>query len=330
MSASYTFSIANDFPNAKVDPSSLAVEIGDSAITKALDHINTQADACYVWFKDVLTVEEQALLSSLVAAHQGDQIEELAQVEVTNPVTLLATNIRGKIEVHESSRIPFTRTYYTGCGDNPDVISDVGNGTQFISDHTIGQPMTQYLYLDFNIIENETWIHEGYMIWNQAKFDMITFEIVPRTVSGTVSSGTYFNVYGGYLVVPAAGDGTFQLLSDITQPHGGLVHIPFDYDGNRTAPCFWNATWNSTTKQFENITAAPFGDGMFNMFTVEVSLARFINKIPVIGNGFEMMQSADADQIGQGMRLRARLETSPPDHDWDVGCILTMHRARSI
>jgi hypothetical protein len=108
-----------------------------------------------------------------------------------------------------------------------------------------------------------------------------------------------------------------------------LIYIPYDYDGNRTVPCFWNADWNSTTKVFENISAAPLGNGNYNMFAAEVVLSRFVNKIPVLGNGFEMMQSADADQLGQGMRLKAILNTTLPDHYWNVGCILTMHRART-
>jgi len=66
------------------------------------------------------------------------------------------------------------------------------------------------------------------------------------------------------------------------------------------------------------------------MFAAEVSMSRFVNRIPVYGEGFEMMQSADADRLGSGMRFRARLDTAAPDHYWNVGCILTTHRARTV
>jgi hypothetical protein len=80
---------------------------------------------------------------------------------------------------------------------------------------------------------------------------------------------------------------------------------------------------------YENITAAPLGNGNFNMFTQEISLNRFVNKIPMLGQGFERMQTADSDQLGQGMRLKTTMETNTPDHYWSVGCILTLHRAKS-
>jgi hypothetical protein len=326
----YEFSIASAFPTGKVEASALTQEIQASTITIMLDRIDTHDGICDVWFKSILPSPEETVLNYLVAEHQGIPLVSFDQVEVVNSVKLFSTNIRNKIETHESSRIPGTYTYYTGAGDNPNNIMDVGNGAMFILHHRNGDPTTQYLYIDFNVVENETWIHEGYMIWSGAAFDTITFEIVPRITSVTPASNTYYNLYGGYLVVPAAGDGTIQVTSDITTHSGGLVEIPIDYDGNHIAPAFWNADWNTTTKLFENISAAPLGNGKYNMFTVEVPLNRFVNKIPVLGDGFEMMQSADADKFGSGMRFRAKLETSMPDHYWNVGCILTMHRARSV
>ena len=326
----YTFSIVNDFPNGRVEGTSLTQEIGASQITKALDGINSSGAICDIWFKDELTSGEEIYLSNIVHAHQGNVTASYDKVEVANPISLAATNIRGKLETHESSRIPGTYTYYTGAGDDPENVMDVGSGQMFILHHRNDDPMTQYLYLDFNTLENETWVHEGYMIWDGAQFDTITFEIVPRVTAVVPASNTYFNLYGGYLVVPAAGDGTIQVVSDITTHSGGLVEIPIDYDGNRIAPCFWNADWNTTTKRFENISAAPLGNGKYNMFAAEVVMNRFVNRIPVYGQGFEMMQSADADKFGSGMRFRAKLETNSPDHYWNVGCILTMHRARSV
>lgn len=325
----YTFSVSGDFSNNAVATDALTQEIGSSSITKALDFITTAGDICDIWFKDQLTPGEEIYLANVVVAHAGVSLVQVDKVEVINAMTSAYANRHNKIETHESSRIPGTYTYYTGAGDDPENVMDVGNGQRFILHHRSGDSMSQSLYLDFNIVENQTWIHEGYMIWNNAQFDTITFEIVPRVTPIIPASGTYFNLYGGYLVVPAAGDGTYQVTSDITTASGGLVYIPPDYDGNRVAPCFWNATWNTNTKRFENISAAPLGNGSYNMFAAEVTLSRFVNKIPVLGNGFEMMQSADADQIGQGMRLKATLVTIAPDHYWDVGCILTMHRART-
>lgn len=330
MSTKYTYSISNDFPNEAVAPDKLESEISDSSITVALDYINTNGDDCEIWFKADLTAGQQTTLANVVGAHDGEPLTSSTQVEVSNAVDLYATNSYGRLKVHETSRVAGTTTFYTGAGDDPSDITDVGNGTKFVLHHRTGDSMEQTLYLDWNVVENITYIHEGYMIWKDAQFDTITFEVVSRTVSVTSGTNTNYNLYGGYMVVPAAGDGTISLLSDITTPHGGLVHIPSDENGERSIPCYWNADWNSTTKVYENITAAPLGNGAFNMFTVEMVLNRFVNKIPMLGEGFEMMQSADADPIGQGMRLKTIMTTNEPDHYWSVGCILTLHRAKTI
>ena len=100
-------------------------------------------------------------------------------------------------------------------------------------------------------------------------------------------------------------------------------------DQNNPPVAYWNADWNSTTKEFENITAAPNGDGRYNMFAVEVSLNRFVNRIPLLHYGFQMLQSADTAELGQGMRLKATAHTWGEDHAWKVACALTMHRQKS-
>lgn len=326
----YTYLISQ-FPNNDVNTTDLTEEVRSTAsITVALDHINATSDYCDIWFRAALTQPEHATLSGIVAAHEGGESELVTNVNVLNDVVLSATEGRShKVAVHESSRVRGTITYFTGAGDDITNITDVGGGTPFIMNHKIGDDMIELLYLDYNIVENETWIHEGYIIWNNARFDTVTLDIVPRTVNTVSGSNTFYNIYGGYMLIPAAGDGVVDLASDITDPHGGLVYIPADENGDRSIPCFWNADWNTTTKKYENITAAPYGNGAFNMFTQEITLSRFANRLPVLGQGFEMMQTADADPIGQGMRVRATMTTVQPDHDWTIACILTLHRART-
>jgi hypothetical protein len=194
--------------------------------------------------------------------------------------------------------------------------------------HVVGR--VHYLYLDFNIIANRTWLHEGYITWKDALFDSVSLEIVPIvTPILTGQTGKYFNLYGGYLVVPAAGDGTIDVASDITDPRGGLIYMPND-DQDNPPVAFWNADWDSSTKKFKNITAAPLGNGRYNMFAVEVALNRFVNRVPLLYNGFQMLQSADSAELGQGMRLKATAQTWGADHVWKCACALTMHRAKTV
>ena len=136
------------------------------------------------------------------------------------------------------------------------------------------------------------------------------------------------------MVIPAAGDGTIALTSDITQHDGGLIYMPND-DLDTPPTAFWNADWNTSTKEYENITAAPTGNGRYNMFTVELCLARFVNGIPLLANGFIALNSSDTDQMGHGMRLKMSFEISDSHHNdgsnWDVGiaCIMCLHREKS-
>jgi hypothetical protein len=241
-------------------------------------------------------------------------------------------NADGKLIMQETSRVMGTTTYFTGAGDDPSDVTDVGGGERIILEHTISGSVSESITMDLNIIENDTYIHEGYLTWKNAHHDTVNFEILPRTVDYVVSSNTYYNLYGGYMVVPAAGDGTIQITSDITTHSGGLVQMPLDEEGTRPT-AFWNADWNSTTKEFENISAAPYGDGEFNMFTVPVVLSRFANRIPLLGDGFIMLQTADTDKLGHGMRLRlsgqTHIDENCPDHNWSVAGMITFHRAKS-
>jgi len=72
----YTYSISTDFPNGKVASSRLEQEIRSSAIVTALDRIDTVGDSCDVWFKDALSVGDQAILDDIVAEHTGEPLPD--------------------------------------------------------------------------------------------------------------------------------------------------------------------------------------------------------------------------------------------------------------
>jgi len=57
VSVKYTYSISQDFLNAKVNTIDLTSEIRTSSITIALDYINTLNDNCDIWFKNELSEE---------------------------------------------------------------------------------------------------------------------------------------------------------------------------------------------------------------------------------------------------------------------------------
>ena len=116
-SVKYTYSIQDDFPNKKVNVDTLKYEIETSAITHALDYINTEADDCNIWFKEALDqVDVTSTLPAIVAAHQGNAIL------TTTPETPDGVPI-----VRADSRPLNTEVYFTMCGDS----TGIGDGIEF-------------------------------------------------------------------------------------------------------------------------------------------------------------------------------------------------------
>lgn len=69
----YTYSIATDTANGKVNSTTLSDEIAASSIIIALDHIDTGGDVLDIWFRDVLSAPDQTTLTSVVNAHTGNE-----------------------------------------------------------------------------------------------------------------------------------------------------------------------------------------------------------------------------------------------------------------
>jgi hypothetical protein len=67
----YTYSIAGDTANGKVNSTKLTSEIQSSSIVIALDRIDTSGDILDIWFKDPLSGGDQTTLTALVNAHIG-------------------------------------------------------------------------------------------------------------------------------------------------------------------------------------------------------------------------------------------------------------------
>lgn len=234
-----------------------------------------------------------------------------------------------RLRIHETSRPIGTKTYFTSVGDDDSAPEKVGNGSMIQHDHIIGAAANESKYIDYNMADNETWVHEGYLFWNNCKLDKISLEIVPRVTATSSGANTNYNLYGGYLITPAAGDGTLSLDNDMTSETHGLIYMPDDDDGNQPV-AYWNADWNSTTKLYENITAAPLGDGRYNMFSVEIIFDRFISKVCMTNSGSIKMTSADTARVGAGMRFKLLTYTFGADHDWDFTGTLNLYRAKTV
>lgn len=110
----YNKTIATDFPNAKVNVSSLKDEIDDSSIVIGLSHINIGGGICSIWFKDVLTAGYQATLSSIVSIHDGTADEpEASLVRVTEENVATGGHFASKsVQVTAAANSEETFTFY--------------------------------------------------------------------------------------------------------------------------------------------------------------------------------------------------------------------------
>jgi len=122
MAAKYTFNIAADFPNQKVDSAALTLEIRDSDITTALDYINTTTTECDIWFKAELSVlDSTATLPTIIAAHDGERLPDEAAPTMAD----------GRPIVRADSRPLEMETYFTMVGDST---ANIGDGLEMVWD----------------------------------------------------------------------------------------------------------------------------------------------------------------------------------------------------
>ncbi len=241
----------------------------------------------------------------------------------------------GKVAVHATSKSPGLFVYWTGKGDNF-ANGYVGNGEPILLRHNVGESKAQQKYIDFHCIDNKTEMHEGTVVWYGAKVgDSGSCSAVSSVMPTEPGVNTNFNLYGGYLIVPAAGNGTLQVTGDLTNIDpalGCFVEMYVDEAGYKP-PTFWNADYNPVTMKFENITPAPNGDGRFNLFAVEVYFSRFVNHVNFVGTGSVSLRSEDSAPLMHGMRLLHHINTSIldgiDDHEWSFSVALTLQRART-
>lgn len=67
----YTYSISDDTANGSVSEGKLHSDILASSIITAIDNIETADDVLSIWFKDALSTDDEATLSSIVSNHDG-------------------------------------------------------------------------------------------------------------------------------------------------------------------------------------------------------------------------------------------------------------------
>jgi len=271
----------------------------------------------------------------LTPSEVADYLAKEKQSQIKDP--------SGKPIIQQTSRPIGTKTYFTSEGDDtsshPTTMTKVGGGGDFLEiDHT-GTEGTgpESIYSDFNIAENRTFLHEGYIQWEGAVGDTVTLEIVTKPTTTNADTGTEFKLYGGYLIVGSSFPAGSVInvndkttVASLVDADVKLVYIPVSRDTGLRPSAYWNADYNTTTHVYENIAYAPLGDGKYNMFSTEVVLERFVNNMKLRKDGFMVMKTSDTSEIGQNMRVKFTGNTIGTDHAWYCSATIVMHRIKTV
>ena len=237
-------------------------------------------------------------------------------------------NYDGRTITHSTPRYRGTSTTFTSIDDDQTDPSKVwGGSNQLMLHHQIGQATTQTVYMDFNTIDNKSYLLTGHLAWKDALHDQITCQIVPKVTTYSAGINTDYDLFGGYLIIPNGSSTGSITVNDADRV---LVQVPLNEFGERASGGYWDADYNTTTKQFENIVPNATGTGGFNMFAVEVLLYSYLNQVCMIGDQNESLTSYDADQLAHGTRLKFTFNTIGADHEWHFSGTIAMFRTKSV
>lgn len=256
-------------------------------------------------------------------------VEDAIPTPTPQPVSLPSEfrDKSGKLRVHQTSRKDGLAIHWTSCGDDRSNPQTFGHGNSFGYRHSIGDSTSEIVYVDFNGLLNESWIHEVVMTWHGCEFDKVTVDIVSDYCTIQDSTAGNYTKYGPILLPAVPGSGDCDITSDVLAYTGGLVSKDNPTDPTQSSsPAFWNADFNTSTGRFENLSAAPEGDGSYNIFHQEKILNRTFNEMQLLKDAFQIFNSSDTDQLSHGYRIKIKFNTTLPDHEWTVSGVVVMHR----
>lgn len=235
-------------------------------------------------------------------------------------------NYDGRQIVHSTPRYRGTSTCFSSVDDSQSTHISIWSGSNVLKyHHQVSDAISQNIYMDFNTINNRTYLLKGSMKWTGAEFDEWSCFIVPKVTTTSVSTNTNYNIVNGYLIVPAAGDGT----TSIADEDRILVQVTRDEFGNPKSQGFFDAEYDADSDSFINISPNYAGTGSYNMFSTEVSLSTYVNRYVLLGDCRDALTSFDADELGHGLRLKFKFDTIGADHEWKFTGYITMFREKT-
>lgn len=241
--ATYTYSIADDFPDGLVNTEKLAAEIRNSAIVTSLDRVDTSGDALYIVFRAELSSGDKTILDGdtlgpaggLIAANDATETVIVQPVQLTsgigvpipqdsdgNLITVVQPPLGTKINFMSVNWCDKTSWYEGSTKVTNETLSDSGNGLLFNSAHDFWVDM-KHGKITFE--DNLVAVNSGNWIVSVTSDDVAKTESPAGTTSGdyqvdyeagsitfnssqtgkTVKATYWYAVSGQFTIAPAPG-----------------------------------------------------------------------------------------------------------------------------
>ena len=279
----YTYSIQDDFlQNHEVNSGTLTTEIEASAITIALERIDTGAGNCVIVFKAALSAGEETILDGLVAAHDGD-----AAAPAPIPVAIAGPTTSDGKQIVLPCLFP-GGVYLFVCGATDSETVRGEGDLLIVSSETSGDTTVEMdPFLDFVYIAGGTLLFEGGVLGDWFSARMVCPATTPVLNEANTGNCNLMDCpacpgvpEGTKLIVPAAGNGTHDV--DLAT----AIPVPsHDTEEPGVGSGFYNWNEPSSGAGRGTITAVPGMTGDYHLLDHEVQLAAFVNRVPLLGSG---------------------------------------------
>ncbi|RLB71277.1 MAG: hypothetical protein DRH04_02030 [Deltaproteobacteria bacterium] len=204
------------------------------------------------------------------------------------------------------------RTFYTvwtGTGDDFENETRSGPKGQPIAAEVQPDQDETHIDVDFFTASEPIYIHSGSFAWENAGWgDAISFDIVAKATPLVEVSGGSLVIEPDYRIrYVGSGNGTHEF-------GGTPVFVP-----NISGQGWWN---------LEDYTPVPVdGTGTYDFYPVEITVMRFLNRIPVYGTSYKPcnLVSYDSEPVPPNYKLRIILHNNSKTN-WKFWGFVTIYR----
>jgi hypothetical protein len=265
-STNYSFTIASDFPNGKMDSDRLMQEVRSSAIVTALDYVSSADGGCSIVFKDALSNGDVTILNGIVAAHSGAPLPNNTIIKVEQYSTGVAQPVAadGKPYVLPNIFPGEVLLNFTGAADNTGRMDGNLFGLQKagVGTETLDIQFIDGFYLAGGHVDWDggAWGNSVYMELQAPATTTKAPAVQGQGNCNKVATGLGFNI-----IVPAAGNGEFD------------IDVPIPVPANNQETNAQNGYWNYSEPWCGKgtVSVAVPGHGKYNLFDAQLELAHF-------------------------------------------------------